>query len=146
MKTLYMETTNKTPEQTISEIQSLLKPFKIRDVLMKYDIEGEIIAFSFTLAIGDNIIPFKLPIRHEPLWTLTKQGKTKYIKTEEQARKVAWRQIYRWLESQLALVEINMVNIEEIFLPYMMLDNNETVYDKFLDTGFQNLLTEGIKK
>ena len=143
MKSLYMETTKKTPEQTISEIQALLKPFRVRDILMKYDYDGEITAFSFTLDITERRIPFKLPIRHEPLWKLAQEGQTKYIKTEEQARRVAWRQIYRWLESQLALVEINMVNIEEVFLPYMMIDNDKTVYQNYLDNGFQNLLMEG---
>lgn len=143
MKSLYMETTKKSPEQTISEIQGLLKPFKVRDILMKYTDNGEINAFSFTLEIDNQRIPFKLPIRHEPLWILAQRGETKYIKNEDQARRVAWRQIYRWLEAQLALVEIEMVKIEEVFLPYMMVDNDKTVYQNFLDNGFKNLLTDG---
>ncbi len=142
MKTLYMETTKKSPEQTIAEIQMMLRPYKVRDIFMQYDETGEVEGFSFTLQIKEKRIPFKLPIRHEPLWQMARKKETKHIRTERQARMVAWRQIYRWLEAQLALVEIDMVEIEEIFLPYMMIDQNKTVYDNFLTNGLNNLLLE----
>jgi len=143
--TLYMETTKKSPEQTVGEIQALLKQLNIREVLINYDDDGEIEALSFSIRKGGSKIPFRLPVNHKPLWELAQNGQTKYIKTEEQARKVAWRQIYRWIEAQLALIQVGMAEAEEVFLPYMLIDNQHTVYDKFLSQGIAGYLAEGSK-
>ena len=139
--TLYMETTKKKPEETISEIQSVLKKFGVRNVLIDYDDNGEVEGVSFTLRRETGFIPYRLPADHKPLWKMSQQGKTKYIRTEEQARRVAWRQILRWVEAQLALIQIEMTKAEEIFLPYMLVDKNKTVYDQYLERGFAGYLT-----
>ena len=138
--TLYMETTKKSPEQTVSEIQIILKKLGVRDVLINYDEQGEISAVSFTIQKDDNKIPFRLPVNYRPLWELAQAGKTKYVKSEMQARRVAWRQIYRWIEAQTALIFTNMVTVEEVFLPYMLLNENQTVYETFLEKGFNSHL------
>ncbi len=140
-KTIFMETTKKEPEDTISEITKLLRQYDMRDSMMNYEY-GQIIAFSFTIQVGENLIPYKLPVNYGPLWILAQNGKTKYIRDEDQARRVAWRQILRWLEAQMALVDIEMVGIDQIFLPYMMVDNTNTVYDKYVAGGLPLLLAE----
>ena len=144
--TLFMESTKKDPEQTIAEIQLLLKKFGVRDVLINYNEQGEAEALSFTIQHGDVKIPFRLPVNHRPIWELAKRGKTKYIKDELQARRVAWRQIYRWIQAQIALIETQMVTVEEVFLPYMLLKDNKTVYKAFLESGFKGYLPGGDTK
>jgi hypothetical protein len=37
---------------------------------------------------------------------------------DNQAVRTAWRIIREWVQSQLALVEVNMATISQIFLPY----------------------------
>jgi len=39
----------------------------------------------------------------------------------DQSRRVGWRIIRQWLEAQLAIVETQMVTIEQVFLPYFLL-------------------------
>ncbi len=142
MKTLYMETTKKEPWETIAEITGLLRNHGVRDTLMNYDDNGHITAFSFTLKIKENLIPYKLPVNHIPLWDMSKRKETKYIRDEQQARRVSWRQILKWLEAQLALVEIEMVTADQVLLPYMMVDGKDTVYDKYLGGSIRPLLAE----
>jgi len=142
---LYMETTKKTPEETLSDIQKLLKQLNVTNILINYS-NGEISGVSFILITKNNVsIPYKLPIRHDKLWKMSKEGKLRYIKDEQQARKVAWRQTYKWLESQLSLILIEMVSVEEVFLPYMLITDTETVYDKFINGGFAGYLNSGDK-
>ena len=143
IKTLYMETTKKEPWETIAEITGLLHNYRVRDTLMNYDDNGDVTAFSFTLQIGDNRIPYKLPVNHIPLWEMSKRGETKYIRDEQQSRRVAWRQILRWLEAQMALVNIKMVKPDQVLLPYMMVDEKDTVYDKYLTGSIRPLLGTG---
>ena len=139
---LYMETTNKSAEQTISEIQILLRKHNLGRFQMIFSNDGKIESVYFSIRTKESEIPYKLPANHKPLMELAKQGKTKYLKPndEEQAIKIAWRQIYRWIESQLALIQTQMVDIQEVFLPYMMVDNENTIYQKMLTNGFSGYL------
>lgn len=52
-------------------------------------------------------------------------------KTEDQARRTAWRQIYHWIDAQVALVQVKMVKMDQIFLPYMTDNKGQTVYERF---------------
>ena len=55
--------------------------------------------------------------------------------TEEQAEKVAWRILKDWVDAQMALIEIEMVKMEEVFLPYTIIDNfGTTVYERLEQT------------
>lgn len=109
--------------------------------MFQYDDKGDIKAVSFCL--GDNGTPILLPARHKSLYDLAKNGHTKYIKDENQARRVAWRQIFRWIQAQLAMVQINMVDINEVFLPYIMIDHNKTLFNLIEEKGHKFLLHNG---
>ena len=141
---LFMESTKKDPEETISEIQKLFRKFNVpvRDILVNYDDDNEVEAVSFMLLINDQKIPYKLPADHRPILIMANERLLKYIRPgdEQQSRRVAWRQIFRWVESQLALVQTGQGTVDQIFLPYMMIDNNNTVYDKFIEIGHQKFL------
>jgi hypothetical protein len=132
IKTLYMETTKKEPEDTSSEIIQLLKKYGLSKFMFDYE-GGEIVGCLFMLKINDREMPIKLPIRWMPLWEMAQNGETKYIKDEQQAKRVAWRQVLRWIESQLALVNLQMVDIGEVFLPYFMIDETQTLYQHMIE-------------
>lgn len=129
LKTIYMETTKISPEKTAAEIQNKLKDYGLTKFMFDYD-KGDIVGCVFSIKISGKDVPIKLPVRWEPLWIMIKQGKTKYAKTIDQAKRTAWRQILRWIESQLALVDLDMVEMGEVFLPYMMLSKTETLYQR----------------
>jgi len=140
MKTLYMETTKKEPEETSAEIQCKLKSYGLTRFMFDYE-NGDISGCVFSLKIKNKEVPIKLPIRWRPLWEMAQAGETKYIKTEEQAKRVAWRQILKWIESQLAIVDIDMVDIGEVFLPYMLISKSKTLYQHLIDNDMK--LIEG---
>lgn len=149
--TLYMETTKISAEQTVGEVQRLLGKYGAAGIQLEYQ-GGEIKAVAFILNINDQRVPFMLPCRWEPLKKiLIGRIRTRSIKTqsrmavemEAQAKRVAWRQILRWIEAQLALVETNMVKIEEVFLPYLVVDKKgTTLFNQMQSSKF---LLEGPK-
>jgi len=64
-------------------------------------------------------------------------------KDYEQAARVAWRQVYRWVQAQFALINLRMVEAHEVFLPYMMDTNNgSTFYQTLKANNFKGLLSE----
>lgn len=49
-----------------------------------------------------------------------------------QAKLTGWRNIKDWIDAQMALLETEMVKIEEIFLPYVVGDKEgHTMYERF---------------
>ena len=45
-----------------------------------------------------------------------------------QARRVAWRTMKDWLAAQMALIEVGMVDLPQVMLPYMKVDEEHTLY------------------
>ena len=50
----------------------------------------------------------------------------------EQAERVAWRIVKDWVEAQMAILESEMVKLDEIFLPYMVNDAGQTLYEAYV--------------
>ena len=142
MKTLYMETTKKSPEETSSEIQEKLKSYGLTKFMFDYS-NGDITGCIFFLKIKKKDVPIKLPIRWLPLWKMSQNGETKYIRTEKQAKRVAWRQVLKWIESQLSMIDIDMVEIGEVFLPYMLISKNKTLYQHLVDNDMKLIENKG---
>jgi len=138
-RTLFMETTQISPAITVGQIQKLLGEHGASHILMEYE-NGEVsgIVFNIRGPIGD--IPFRLPCRWKAIHNLLQSRRKRHTLRsdwEAQAKKVAWRQILRWIQAQLALVETGMVTIHEVFTPYLIVGKNETLYEKLESTKFQ---------
>lgn len=131
-KTLFMQTTKIDPEKTVTEIQRILGENGANAVLCEYE-HGEIAAVSFKVNVNGKDIPFRLPCRSDAIKTLMN------TRDDLQPKRVAWRQILRWIEAQMALVQTKMVKVEEVFLPYMQVGINQTLYQKISVSNFKML-------
>ncbi len=144
MSSLYMETTEIPPERTIAEITTLLVKHGATGIASKYE-GGMVAAVMFQVPIGGREVPFKLPCRTEALFKVLharrRQGYRHRWEEQdrEQSKRVAWRQMLRWIQAQLALVETGMVQIEEVFLPYLALRGGGTLYEKVAADQFLQL-------
>lgn len=67
----------------------------------------------------------------------------KYSVLEAQAKRIAWRQILRWVEAQMAFVETGMVKMEEVFMPYIQVGIDETLFDRLEGQGFRLIGYDG---
>lgn len=149
---LFMESTDISPERTVGEIQAVLARAGADAILMEYE-DRSVKAVSFKFKVGANVVPFRLPCRWEAIaLTLRKRGKIsdadwnttswqpaikRRVAIETKAKRVAWRQILRWIQAQLALVETDMVSLEEVFMPYVQISATQTLFDKISANGFQ---------
>lgn len=140
--TLYMETTKIEAHKTIGQIQGVLATCGATAILIEYE-EKEATAVSFKVEVGGRQIPFRLPCRWKAVYELLKR---KYVRGPRrsqdlvlQAKRVAWRQILKWVEAQMALVETEMVRVEEVFLPYAQMEDGKTLFEKMAEKGFKAL-------
>jgi len=149
--TILNYTTSIPVEKTIAEIEKMLAESGATRILKEYDENTNVSSISFELMTEKGKLPFKLPMNIEAvLQTLKNQsgeyktyryGKTRKVPksmvNKEQAGRVGWRIIKDWLEAQLALYFLQMVKIEEIFLPYMYNEKtNETMFQMLEKRGF----------
>lgn len=125
-------------EQTIGEIQKMLSGHGVTAMMTEY--EGpQVSSVSFKLDIDGRIMAFKLPCNwRSVLEVFKKQGITQAKKhrdksLENQAIRTAWRIILVWIEAQLALVEVHMATVPQIFLPYAIMPNGKTLSEHIAD-------------
>lgn len=120
--------------KTVSEIEYILMKHKAKSIMKNY--EGETITgLSFLIDTGIQQIPIRLPVKVDECLKVLKKEKSanprKQIKdTREQAERVAWRILKDWVEAQMALLDIEMVRFEEIFLPYIETNTGQTIYER----------------
>lgn len=145
-------TTEVPAEKTIDEITGLLRGHGATQILL--DVKGaETTGVSFIIPTAKGNLPFRLPSKVEEVtqillgmrkskpqtWQSDYQVVMKRI--SEQARRVAWRTIYNWLVQQMAMIEINQVTIQQVFLPYLMVNSKNNLYELMESKGY--LLNEG---
>jgi len=146
-----METTKIPAEKTAAEIASLLAKAGARKTLQDYDGKGRVVALSFTMSLNGQEAPFSLPVNADAVYQLlSKRRKRRHYRAKwedmdkAQAERVAWRQVLKWVQAQVALIETNMVTATEVFLPYLKTPSGSTLYRELESGGFKALplLTE----
>jgi hypothetical protein len=142
-------TTTIAPERTIAEIEASLSMHGATDIHKQYDGQGNVIAIIFAINTEHGFIPFRLPAKPEAVRQILMVEKAKrqlnlpkkQASDINHARRVTWRIIKNWIDAQIALIEMNMVKVEEVFMPYMLSPRtNETLFQIFEREGFKKLL------
>lgn len=126
-------TTSIDSEQTISEIQKMLSRHGVTAMMTEYD-GPQVSAVSFRLNIDGKSIGFKLPCNWRAVREIfNEQGitsvKHKDKNLDNQAVRTAWRIIKDWVQAQLALVEVNMVTVPQVFLPYAIMKDDRSLWE-----------------
>ena len=130
--------------KTVGEIQGILVAHGARSILMNYGKDGIIESLSFIVETPYGDMPIRLPINAKAvLKVLEEQRVPPRYANHQQAVRIAWRIVKDWVRAQMAILETEMVKMEQIFLPYMITKNNQTLYESMVDRGFY--LTEGKK-
>lgn len=145
-KTLFMETTEIDPQRTAGEIVSELVNAGASSVNMDYE-KCCISGLRWVMRVSGNDVLFDMPARIEPVFKLLNgRRKSSYDKTtnadkdREQAARVAWRQLLRWVQAQNAMIATGMVQAAEVYLAYMVNPGTgTTLFEHMMDTQFKAL-------
>lgn len=133
-KPLFAESTEVEVQKSAAEITAMLVESGAAAISTNYK-DGKIESLSFVMPYGGGRIPYLLPVRTEPVYQRLKKGKdawrTDWNKLRAQAERVAWRQLYWWLKSQLALIELGMVEPAEVLMPYMLGPDGRSFFDTY---------------
>ncbi len=134
-------TTSVPAMRTINQVQSKLVEHGAKAVMMNYE-QGRIASLAFQVDCPAGVLSIKLPIDLKAtLKVMEREGLQPRYLTEDHAYRVSWRIVKDWLEAQMALLDTEMVRMEQIFLPYVMTKDGKTVYEVMAGMNFQ--LPEG---
>jgi len=144
-------TTEVTAMQSIGEIQGMLVAHGARQILIAYGDKGEPVGLAFIINTNYGDTPFRLPANVEKVEAVLlqqlasssrRQWDTEYqeqrkAKIKKQAYRVAWRILKDWVRAQMAILEAELVTIDQIFLPYMEVGQGKLLYEVMQDHRFQ---------
>ena len=139
-------TTSIEAAKTVGEIQRILAKHGAKAVLTNYDGDGQIESLSFQIQTPSGEVGIRLPVDPDAVLKVlgdqNLMGKVpnRYV-NEPQAVRIAWRIVKDWVEAQMAILETEMVKMEQIFLPYVITGDNKTLYEVMVEKRF--LLSEG---
>ncbi len=129
-------TTSTDCEKSIGEIQKCLANHGAQKITTDY-FDKMPAAVTFCLLLNGSLVGFALPANYEGvLRVMQNDRKIPRSKcTKEQAQRVAWRIIKDWVEAQMAIVQAQLADVAEVFLPYAITKNGNTLYKEIQSSG-----------
>jgi hypothetical protein len=128
--------------KTVNEIQQILAKHSITHFSIKN--EGSFpVGLSFTIDYNGTPLNFLLPSNYQGVLKCLRQDRKvpNSSKNEEQALRTSWRIVKDWVEAQLAMVQANLAPIQEVFMPYLIINSTgQTLSDKLLNGDGMKLL------
>lgn len=120
--------------RSIGQIQQLLIKAGARQLMSEYGDDGTAIGLSFAIETPYGLRGFSLPVHADKVHAvLQRQKVSPKFREKEHAEKVAWRILKDWVEAQLAIIETEMVTLDQVMLPYMTTNSaGTTVYELFV--------------
>jgi len=114
--------------KTVGEIQKMLMEHDATKIMVE---SANKIPVGVTFQIGP--ATYRLPANWQGvLKVLIKDPSVpKSLRTDEQALRVTWRILRDWVEAQVAIIEAEAASVDQVFLPYAILKNGNTVYEEF---------------
>jgi len=148
--TLFMETTKISSTRSAGEVSDALVQSGASQISMEYK-NAKIVGLQWVLNVDGNDLLFSMPARIGPVFETLRVRAEKggygskrvlsaveLIELREKAERVAWRQLLRWVQAQLAMVQTGMVKAQEVFLPYWQ-SGDKTLYEFLSETKFKML-------
>lgn len=133
--------------KTVGEIMKLLRLVHAKTLQIESDHLGNYSSIAFELGTSHGDRLFRFPVSPEKvgkvLMRQSQRGELTHLTQAkagdpEHHRRVAWRENLEWLRVQLALLESEQVTLEQIFLPYMLV-NGRTIYQIMEAAQFKTL-------
>lgn len=127
-------TTTVPASRSIGQIQDLLVKGGARAIMSEYDDRGFAAGLSFAVGTPMGLQSFRLPANVDKVHAvLQRQRVQPRYRERSHAERVAWRILKDWIEAQLAIVQSEMVSLDQVMLPYMRVEGERTVYELVRD-------------
>lgn len=125
-------------EQIVAKIQKSLVSHHAQKIMYDYDDLGNLTGISFGIPKDGQMLGIKLPARVKECEAILKKEGLINPSKKDHAVRVAWCNLKDWIEAQMSMIDVDMVKMEEVFLPYMIMGNS-TIYQIMSENNFKGL-------
>ena len=115
--------------QSLGEIQGALAKNGACKIMIDYNDAGFPTSVTFGINTPLGTQAFQLPANVDGVFKVFQKQKVKADR--EQAHRTAWRNLRDWVLAQVAIIEAGMVQMDEVFLPYMTDGHGKTLYQAY---------------
>lgn len=115
--------------KSLGEIQGALAKHGARQIMVEYDEQGLPAGITFTIETSQGRRGFLLPANIDGVMVAFREQGVRADR--QQAMRTGWRNIRDWILAQMAIVEAGMVDVDEVFLPYLTDGRGNTVYSLY---------------
>jgi hypothetical protein len=139
-------TTQIDAPKSIAEITGILSRFGARSITTEYDHDGFVSGITFSILIENLPMSVRLPANVQGVYQTLQRLKDvpRAKRTEDQARRVAWRILKDWLEAQLALFQVGQAEAGQVLMPYAIDSQGRTAYEMFRESHMKQLGTGNV--
>lgn len=127
-------TTTVPVERTVGKVQQMLVKAGAQGIAHSYT--GQVLTgLAFTVQAPYGPQTYSLPVDLDRVRSvLVKQRVAPRYSTKEHSARVAWKILHDWVAAQLAIIETEMVGLDQVLLPYAHTDHaGTTVYQRFIE-------------
>lgn len=137
--------TSKVPaNRSVQHIEDCLVKHGVKTVIKMSD-AGRLVGIAFVVSVNGRDMPFRLPARidrvEKKLRDSIRRPRTGTMdRITEQAERTAWRLLADWVDIQMSLVDLDQVELIEVFMPYLFdYTKEQTLFEKMKLSGFAML-------
>lgn len=123
----------------ISDTQEALMKAGASGIQLEFG-DGRVIGLSFSIKLQDNQITFRLPVKWQNFQQVLRKERNPKANNDDYAYKVAWACTKDWIEAQMAFIESENVTLAQIFLPYAVTKEGNTLFEKIASDSDMLLL------
>jgi hypothetical protein len=143
-KSVFMGTTEVPARTSRDQIMALLIDRGAQNILQQYG-DKRVVGLSFGLVTTFGPMRVDPPLRVDPIFKKLQEERRRQreqhtTRDQERAERIAWRQLLRWVEAQLAMVDLGMAQDAEVFMAYAVQQSGKTMFQMFSE---QRLLGTG---
>lgn len=130
--------------RSLAHIEERLVSHGAKEVLKLYESQ-KLTGVAFIVPVNGSDMPFRLPARidrvEKTLRAAMHRPRPETLKrVAEQAERTAWRLLADWIDVQMSLVELDQVELVEVFMPYIYdYQKQQTFFERMKSTGFAML-------
>lgn len=114
---------------SLGEIQGALAKHGARQIMVEYDEKGTPSGVAFAIETPAGRRGFLLPANVDGVVAVFKRQGVKA--NRDQAERTGWKNLRDWVLAQCAIIESGMVEMDEVFLPYMSNGQGQTLYQLY---------------
>lgn len=131
-------TSTVAPEKSVAVITKDLVKAGARGIVSEYDDAGALTGLSFVINLDGEPLHYRLPVRVDAVRdALKKDGLPPSKTTRQHAERVAWAIQRDWIRAQMAILSTRMVTLPQVMLPYLVVGENQTLFDRWENQRLQ---------